>query len=145
MPYDNFIIISMITNRGLRNSSLFDPSSYHGISLPYHAIVEIAHIDNKICLSKQPLALFCTKYLWYMQTSFKLWSCIIVPCWTSFPMPIFMLHSDTGCGNCIFSKMTTFTPILHILHSCILVQKANFIHLWKKIYEESQKLLYRWS
>jgi len=40
-------------------------------------------------------------------------------------------------------KKTTFTPILHILHSCILVQNANFSHLRKKIYEESQKLFYR--
>ena len=64
-------------------------------------------------LSKQPLALIGSKYLWYMKTSFRIWWFSIVLCWISFPMPIHMLHSEFGCENYTTSKMTIFTKFMH--------------------------------
>ena len=123
----NPIKYNIVSKTGVKEFSLSNPSSFHGIPLPRnswfdfmvfatsrHAILGIVHIDDdNFFLSKQALALFCSKYLWYMKTSFKLWWFSTVLYCLIFPMPIHMLHSDFGCENYTTSKMTIFTKFLH--------------------------------
>ena len=101
---------NIVNKTGVKEFSLSNPSSFHGIPLPHngwfgfmvlatsrHAISQICPYWQQHCLSKQPLVLFCS--------SFKLWWFSIVLCWIRFPMPIHMLHSDLRCENHTISKM----------------------------------------